>query len=59
MRFSRLFYKLARAINDWEALTSGNPERIVRRGINKFIGRSIVKNIYLKGSGGRRRKKLF
>lgn len=57
MRFSRLFYKLARAVNDWETLSSGNPQRIARRGINKLIGRTIGKSLYLKGSGGRRRRK--
>lgn len=59
MRLSRLFYKLARAMNDWETLASGNPQRIMRRGINKFMGRTIGKNIYLKGSGGTRKKKVF
>lgn len=43
MKFSRLFYKLARMANDFETLASGNPQRIVRRGINKLIGRSIGK----------------
>jgi hypothetical protein len=45
--------------NDFEALSSGDPSRIARRGINKIIGRTIGRNIYLKGSGGRKRKRIF
>jgi len=58
VKLSNRFYKLARTLNDIESLSSGNPQRIARRSVNKLIGRTIGKNIYLKGSG-RRRKKLF
>ncbi|MBC7326795.1 hypothetical protein H5T87_01600 [bacterium] len=59
MKFARLFYKMARIMNDFETLSSGNPSRIARRGLNKLIGRTIGRNIYLKGTGGRRRKRMF
>ncbi|MGB9607865.1 MAG: hypothetical protein ACPLPS_10890 [bacterium] len=59
MKISRLFYKLARMANDFETLSSGNPSRIARRGINKIIGRTIGKNIYLRGSGGGRKRRIF
>jgi hypothetical protein len=59
MKLSRLFYRLARMANDFEALSSGDTSRIARRGINKIIGRTIGRNIYLKGSGGRRKKRIF
>ena len=39
-------YNLARAANDLEKITSGDPKRIIRRGKNKIIGRTIVKRVW-------------
>jgi len=39
-------YKLARAANDIEKLTSGDPKRLIRRAKNKYIGRKLVRNIW-------------
>jgi len=39
-------YQLARAANDIEKLTSGDPKRIARRAKNKYIGRKLVRNIW-------------
>lgn len=38
-------YKMARTANDIETLASGNPKRIVKRGRNKVIGRTLMKNL--------------
>lgn len=38
-------YKMARTANDIETLSSGNPKRIVKRGRNKLIGRTLMKNL--------------
>lgn len=59
MKLSRLFYQLARRMNDLETLASGNPQKIARRGLNKLIGRTIGKSVYIKGKGGGKRRKLF
>ena len=39
-------YKIARIANDVSSLASGNPKRITRRMVNKFIGRKIASKIY-------------
>ncbi len=39
-------YQLARAVNDIEKLSSGDPKRIARRAKNKYIGRKLVRNIW-------------
>jgi len=41
-------YKVARIANDVSALASGNPKRIGKRVVNKAIGRSAVKLLYLR-----------
>ena len=39
-------YQLARAANDVEKLSSGNPKRLIRRAKNKYIGRKLVRKIW-------------
>jgi len=39
-------YQLARAANDIEKLSSGDPKRIIRRAKNKYIGRKLVKKVW-------------
>lgn len=41
-------YKIARIANDVSALASGNPNRIGKRLVNKAIGRSVVRRLYLR-----------
>ncbi|MGA2607979.1 MAG: hypothetical protein ABSH01_11055 [Terriglobia bacterium] len=41
-------YKIARIANDVSVLASGNPKRIGKRVVNKAIGRSVVKLLYLR-----------
>jgi hypothetical protein len=41
-------YKIARIANDVSKLASGNPKRIGKRAVNKAIGRSVVKLLYLR-----------
>ena len=41
-------YKIARIANDVSKLASGNPNRIGKRVVNKAIGRSLVKLLYLR-----------
>jgi len=41
-------YKIARIANDVSTLASGNPKRIARRLVNKAIGRSVVRRLYLR-----------
>ena len=38
-------YQLARAANDIEKLSSGDPKRIARRAKNKYIGRKLVRKV--------------
>lgn len=35
-------YQLARVANDAETLASGDPDKIVRRAKNKYIGRKLI-----------------
>ena len=39
-------YQLARAANDIEKLSSGDPKKIVRRAKNKYIGRKLVRKVW-------------
>jgi hypothetical protein len=41
-------YKIARIANDVSALASGDPKRIGKRILNKAIGRSFARLLYLK-----------
>ena len=43
MGFTSTLFKLARMSADMKALSSGNPKRIVRRGKNKLVGRTLAK----------------
>jgi len=44
--FSSSLYRLARSVNDVEALSSGNPERVARRAKNKLIGRLLGRTLF-------------
>ena len=48
MGIVRSLYKIARIANDVSTLASGNPKRIARRLVNKAIGRSVVRRLYLR-----------
>jgi len=39
-------YQLARAANDIEKLSSGDPKRIARRAKNKYLGRKLVRKVW-------------
>ncbi len=39
-------YKLARAANDVEKVSSGDPKRIARRAKNKYVGRKLVRKTW-------------
>ena len=41
-------YKIAHIANDVRVLASGNPKRVGKRVVNKAIGRSAVKLLYLR-----------
>jgi hypothetical protein len=43
MRISSLLYRLSRASRDVEAVTSGDPEKVVRRGKDKIVGRILAR----------------
>jgi len=43
MKLTSALYKAARISNDLEALTSGKPSKMLRRGKNKLIGRGLGK----------------
>jgi hypothetical protein len=41
-------YKAARIMGDIKAISSGKPEKILKRILNKLIGRFIVNKIWIK-----------
>jgi len=45
-RLSSSLYRLARSVNDLEALSSGNPQRLARRAKNKVIGRLLGRTLF-------------
>jgi len=47
-RMSSDFYELARIMRDIEVLSSGDPEKIMKRIVNKIIGRKIVSKIWVR-----------
>ena len=42
-------YQLARAANDVEKITSGDPKKIGRRVGNKIMGRVVISKVWLGG----------
>jgi len=48
MGYSSKFYNLARIIRDIEVILSGNPNKILNRLINKFLGRKIYSKMWMK-----------
>jgi hypothetical protein len=41
-------YKLGRTLGDIKAISSGKPEKILKRILNKLIGRFIVSKLWFK-----------
>ncbi len=41
-------YRAARLLGDYNALKSGNPKRIAKRGANKVLGRRVVRRMWLR-----------
>ena len=41
-------YRLTRSLRDLEVLSSGRPDKIAKRLVNKAIGRSIVRRLWWK-----------
>lgn len=39
-------YRWARLLGDAQAITSGSPRRMARRGANKVIGRKVVRRLW-------------
>ena len=44
----RSLYKGARSLGDLDALLSLNPERIVKRGANKLLGRKVARRFFFR-----------
>lgn len=51
---SMLFWLVGR-LGDLQALSTADPERILKRAGNKLIGRNVTRNIYLKKKKGKRK----
>jgi len=43
---SQVLYMLARKSRDVKAVASGSPKKLVKRGVNKTIGRKVVKKLW-------------
>ena len=46
MKLSKILYMLARKSRDVKAVTSGSPKKLVKRGVNKTIGKKIVRKLW-------------
>lgn len=46
MKLSNSLFKASRIMRDIEALSSGSPTKIIRRGKNKWVGRHIVRKVF-------------
>ncbi|MDR7415985.1 MAG: hypothetical protein QN193_03520 [Armatimonadota bacterium] len=46
--FVRWLYRLARVARDVEVISSGDPRRTLRRAVNKAIGRTLVRRMWLR-----------
>lgn len=44
----RALYRGARVLGDVQAVKSGSPKRIAKRGANKLIGRKVVRKMWLR-----------
>lgn len=43
MKLRTALYTTARLLGDFSAIASGSPRRIVRRAVNKLVGRKLVR----------------
>jgi hypothetical protein len=48
MNMVSFLYRLARLARDVQVLSSGNPQKIGRRIVNKALGRSIIRRLWWK-----------
>lgn len=46
MKISQILYALARKSRDINAVTSGSPKKLVKRGVNKAIGKKVVGKLW-------------
>jgi hypothetical protein len=44
----RKSYTMARFLGDLNAVTSGKPDRIVKRQMNRWIGRNVVNRMWIR-----------
>lgn len=42
----RLAYRLASLLGDVQAVSSGKPKRVVKRLVNKLVGRKVVRRLW-------------
>lgn len=45
-QLTRFLYRMARLTNDLQALSTGDPRRILRHWTNKWIGRTVGRKLY-------------